>query len=786
MIRATTFQALFEQATGVEPFPYQRAFAEGARLPDLLVAPTGAGKTATVVLGWLWRRRFHPDAEVRTATPRRLVFCLPMRTLVEQSERVARGWIERLGLTDVGLHMLLGGAVDQSWESIPERDAILIGTQDQLLSRALNRGYAMSRYRWPVHFALLNSDCLWILDEIQLMGVGSSTSAQLEAFRTALGTSAPSASIWMSATLSPGRLRTVDLRDRTLTTLALTAEDLTVEVLARRHRAPKPLAQALASSCEERPVALASEVLHAHVEGALTLVVCNRVLRARGLFEAIRHAAPPSVAVRLVHSRFRPAERRRIQNEVLDPGWSGILVATQAIEAGVDISARVLFTEVASWSSMVQRFGRCNRRGELSKNDVTVRWIDIPDEEAAPYSPVELVLSRTHLTSLEDVGPASLATIPLAAESPVLPVLRRRDLLDLFDTQPDLAGHDIDVSRFVRSDEARDVQIAWRDVPEDGPSEDDPDLHRDELCSVPIEAFRKLLGKDRAYRWSGLTNQWELCAPWHLAPGMTILVDRKVGGYRSEQGWTGNARDVPGVVATPTVAGDSDERESLSFACSEYVSLTTHSMDVAEEAAALRAQLGGESPWQAVERAARWHDLGKAHSVFQTMLVSGLPDNDARRQAGPWAKSDGRPARRFERPSFRHELASALAFLQQGATDLEAYLVAAHHGKVRLSIRSRPTEREPEDARRFALGVWDGDRLPSVDLGAGITSCEVSLDLALMEIGDGPSGMSWLARGRALLEAHGPFRLAFWETLVRIADWRGTAKRRAAATTEVQ
>ena len=38
------------------------------------------------------------------------------------------------------------------------------------LSRALNRGYGMSRYRWPMHFGLLNNDCLWVLDETQLMG----------------------------------------------------------------------------------------------------------------------------------------------------------------------------------------------------------------------------------------------------------------------------------------------------------------------------------------------------------------------------------------------------------------------------------------------------------------------------------------------------------------------------------------------------------------------------------------------------------------------------------------
>jgi CRISPR-associated endonuclease/helicase Cas3 len=56
-----------------------------------------------------------------------------------------------------------------------------------LLSRALNRGYGMSRYRWPMHFGLLNNDCLWVLDETQLMGPGLATACQLETFRLPIG-----------------------------------------------------------------------------------------------------------------------------------------------------------------------------------------------------------------------------------------------------------------------------------------------------------------------------------------------------------------------------------------------------------------------------------------------------------------------------------------------------------------------------------------------------------------------------------------------------------------------
>src|SRR5262249_10203901 len=147
------------------PFPYQRQLATGERLSPLLHVPTGAGKTAAAVLAWLWRRRFNEGT--REVTPRRLVYCLPMRVLVEQTKRAVAEWLQNLGLQDeVAVHVLMGGEEAEQWDLHPERDAILIGTQDMLLSRALNRGYAMSRYRWPLHFALLNNDCLWIMDEI--------------------------------------------------------------------------------------------------------------------------------------------------------------------------------------------------------------------------------------------------------------------------------------------------------------------------------------------------------------------------------------------------------------------------------------------------------------------------------------------------------------------------------------------------------------------------------------------------------------------------------------------
>ena len=215
-----SFDAFFWKATGHAPYPFQKRLATCEHLPELIDIPTGLGKTDTVVLAWLWRKRF-ASQEVRDATPRRLVYCLPMRVLVEQTRDKIRGkdekkdekdygWLEWLGMRAIepgdnnlvdgwakdqgdqgkriAVTVLMGGEDKGDWDRYPERDAIIIGTQDMLLSRALNRGYGMSRYRWPMHFGLLNNDCMWVMDEVQLMGRGFTTSLQMQAFRDMLGT----------------------------------------------------------------------------------------------------------------------------------------------------------------------------------------------------------------------------------------------------------------------------------------------------------------------------------------------------------------------------------------------------------------------------------------------------------------------------------------------------------------------------------------------------------------------------------------------------------------------
>lgn len=143
------FKSFFEKATTYAPYPYQARLAQAERLPKLLVAPTGAGKTeAAILAAWLWRRLHHPEEAVRNTTPRRLVYCLPMRTLVEQTRDRVQQWLANLELSDtVHVSVLMGGEESDKWHLYPEQDRIIIGTQDMLFSLALNRGYASSPFR---------------------------------------------------------------------------------------------------------------------------------------------------------------------------------------------------------------------------------------------------------------------------------------------------------------------------------------------------------------------------------------------------------------------------------------------------------------------------------------------------------------------------------------------------------------------------------------------------------------------------------------------------------------
>ncbi|HHY86219.1 MAG TPA: CRISPR-associated endonuclease Cas3'', partial [Verrucomicrobia bacterium] len=727
--------------------------------------------------------------------------------------------------------ILMGGenleGEDRDWDIYPEANMIIIGTQDMLLSRALNRGYGMARARWPMHFGLLNNDALWVLDETQLMGVGVRTSAQLEGLRRKIGTALGCATWWASATLDSRLLITPD-HPELPPTLKLEADDrASPEVDARiksvKRLAALPLTLTADSSKALGPYieALAATVVEKHQAGTLTLVILNRVDRAKDLYAALDKLAKKQTLPErvLVHSRFRPMERDGLAARIKAPGEK-IIIATQAVEAGVDISARTLITELAPWSSLVQRFGRCNRKGEFNQTGgADIFWINLEADDpknaeglALPYTPEQLATARGLLRHIEPTGASPTVLECQQADEP-LPeshLLRRKDLVDLFDTTPDLSGLDLDVGRYIRDGEDRDVQVFWRELPEDAKAPADtivPD--RRELVRVAVYGdygFEKFAKKkeniDRIWRRNVIDGTWEeFRDTYNVAPGQIFLVDVACSGYSVTLGWTGEKTKEPFPVLSDDAPlnpnhprdgqGNDDESQT------HFQSIAEHTAKVVEACTAKLAALPATviGPWHdALLTAARWHDIGKAHPVFQKFLTDQR-EVPAEYQSQFLAKSEWKPSVRFERPHFRHELASALAWLQAGdASDetkrnLVAFLIATHHGKVRLSLRAMPDETPPPETegqsdkdRLHSRGIWHGDKLPADGAPAltidGIPAerFPLKIDLSPILLGEVDGKPSWSARMIALRDAGdlGLFRLAWLETLLRAADATGS------------
>jgi len=850
----TSYDEMFVRACGGrQPYPFQQELAEGGSLPHAIRVPTGSGKTILVVLGWLWRRRFHPDLAVRQATPRRLVYCLPMRTLVEQTATIAADLLRALNLLrpmphssamdakaarntsdSIDVHTLMGGSLDDEWALYPERDAILVGVQDMLLSRALNRGYAQSRFQWPRAFGLLHSDVLWVFDEVQLMGSGVGTAAQLDGLASVMGTAAPRQSIFMSATLDPQWLHTVDHpAPKKILRLDVSTAASIPDALRRRLNAVKVVRKAgceLTTSKKSDVTAtlrlLADEVAAAHVPGTQTLVILNTVHRASELYHLLLQHRPWGQSGRpdmlLLHARFRPADRARLFNRLLEtpravPAVASqdsgrdlpqrlslfdlatglqeagrIVIATQIVEAGVDISSRTLFTELAPWASVVQRLGRCNREGEYP--EAHVFWITCGDDEGAarPYTPEELKTARDALLALEceSLSPSFLDTVKIPMALPRYDVPRRRDVLALFDTTADLSGLDIDISRFVRDTDESDVRIFWREVPGPRPAPTTAEASRDELCPVPVGEAREF-ARDRTrqlWHWDALASAWHVIREQDIRPGMVLLANASDGGYDAETGWSAASARPVDVLAAPEMAMSSEGMDSNRESYGTWQTLGEHTAEVVRDARAIVGHLGGLGPEldRAIDDAAHFHDIGKSHACFQEMLLSAASDAERKnREAEIWAKAPRSIARNTRR-HFRHEVASMLALLTQPEllahhdelhASLVLYLVLSHHGKARVGLRSLPDEKAPPKGRLFTRGVWEGDRLPALRLdGVQLQPCTLALESMLL--GSDDEQPTWLQRALRLRDGPdvGPFRLAYLEAILRAADVRASMR----------
>lgn len=785
------------RAHGFEPYPWQiRVAMEG--LPDLITAPTAAGKTAAVVLGWLWRRLCSPGDEAD-----RLVLILPLRALITDVESQVRGWLDALGLSgQVDVHAMMGGGSfdrdeHQRWREDPQRPSVVLATVDAGVSALLHRGYFATRPTSTIDMALMTSNAHVVLDEGHLSGQAVSTLRQINAFQRGLGTYGTVGLTVMSATMPLELMETVD-NPAVISVLDVSDEDR-AGLLARRLGAERSLAE-IPSPTFKR---IADTAVSAAKQAAgLVVIVGNTIETVRGVYAAVRRAKP-DCDVLLMHSRFRGEERRRQQErleQMRDSG--GIIVSTQCLEAGVDLDARVLITEASPIAPFVQRVGRCNRAGQWDASDSQIRWFSPlkpgPYDKAEVAQVVDLLAAHEGEKVTADILADWRAQLP--EPDVVRRILRRRDFDQLFDTSPDLAGDDVDIRPYISPDEDIDVAIAWvpeeeltRDALANRPRKPPPQYM---LCPVPLSAAKAFIDRSgvTAAAYRAEDDQWRVVTDkGALRPRDILLVSSTSGGYTVDEGFDHAKRGVVPVVELPDDetpdADGTDAEPGAGDPQGEWIGLDQHLRDAEQQAASLLDAtdlIADEGVLRAVRAAARYHDLGKAFDPCQSILGDKIPDG------GPWAKSPqrrdarGRPVYRRitgDRRGLRHEVVSALMLLSDAGREaldaagvprerhfLVVYLVAAHHGKLRVSVRDPRRDGRRGDA---LFGLRDDDLTPALALDSCMFDpVPVRLD---MLTDPGPEG--WAARTQELIDEFGPFRLGMLESLVRIADWRASGGR---------
>lgn len=884
-----TFEDQFQRLTGHPPFHWQTRlydewFSQG-QLPRACGIPTGLGKTSVMAI-WLIAKA------AGTELPRRLIYVVDRRAVVDQATRFAEQLRENAGdvlsLPHLPVSTLRGQFTDnRQWLHDPAGLGIVVGTIDMVGSRLLFSGYGVSRRMRPFHAGLLGADTLVLLDEAHLCPPFETLLRAVQHDRQLHPKDDERRSIVPPFQLMP---LTATGRDAGGDLFQLQEEEVDAgrqPVAHQRYTADKSLIVTdlddpakLIEEMTDRAWRLATEDGPARV-----LIFCNRradAVKVKERLDKQLKKEKAGQAIELLVGGRRVRERQALQDWLERHGFVGeaagppetptFLVATSAGEVGVDLDADHLVCDLAPWERMVQRLGRVNRRG----GDGRHAWIEVlavqskkkDDPEAAIQDAYRRVLDRLPTKQTEerrDASPAGIDALKREAEQdaglsealrqattpePLRPPLTR-PLVEAWSlTSVEEHPGRPDIEPWLRGwvdDEPQTVTVWRRHLPwSRGTANPIPEeveaffsaapLHMEEtlettshhtvevLLQRATEAAESLL-RERAeaqhtppnlHQQPGLIvlnragkyqEAWSVgdlsdlygkkseekkrqTASWH---GRTLVVSADLGGLSGDgmldpkapphhstldgdhdSIWDDEVRKRIGyipvgpsdpapdpklwkVAATVPLASPEATESGEAQALRVFVARGRGAPGAGDRAVASTAQrLDEHLEWAAqaaaeiadnlslpprykelLLAAARGHDLGKQRLLWQ--LAMNAPAD------GPYAKTTGGgDGRRLN--GYRHEFGSLrdvqcqdrLATLSEEERDLALHLIAAHHGFARPTITPFDPGAPPSERESLARGAAQ--------------------------------------RFAGLQRRWGPWGLAWWESLLRAADHRASAR----------
>jgi CRISPR-associated endonuclease/helicase Cas3 len=434
-----------------EPFPWQESlFIKLCEddIPKELDLPTGCGKTSAMAVWLLALARQAQAGPESISLPRRLVWVVNRRVVVDQATREAeelrqrlrearrteldavRSALRTLSATEndnlIGISTLRGQFADNAeWSDDPSRPAVVVGTVDMIGSRLLFSGYGRGFKSRPLHAAFIGQDALLIHDEAHLEPAFQELVAAVEAEQVRCGDLRRFQVMALTATSRSGH-------DNAHT---LTSRDLEPgSEVSKRVHAKKWIALHVVE--DEKAVTEVFQRAMEYRESGQAILIFLRTIR--DVSSVVDKLRGENLNVQRLTGTLRGYERDQLANA--DPVFARFmkkmtaqaasgtvyLVCTAAGEVGVDMSADHLVCDLTPFDSMAQRLGRVNRFGEGDAR-VDVVCCSPSSEQAAKKKTAQLRFEQACQRTLEllrelpqradgryDGSPAALGELPAA------------------------------------------------------------------------------------------------------------------------------------------------------------------------------------------------------------------------------------------------------------------------------------------------------------------------------------------------------------------------------------
>jgi CRISPR-associated endonuclease/helicase Cas3 len=361
-----------------------------------LNAPTGSGKTLAMLAWALEHCRAHRNLS-------RIIVVLPYLTIMEQTAQVYResltGWLpEELRSRAILEHHSLA-----SWKSIPPGK----NSDDEQDQKGSHPRFLAENWDAPIVvtstvqffeslFANSPSACrklhriansVILLDEVQTLNA-SLILPTLGALSTL--TSRFRCSVVLATATQPA-FSHLSAKVASIATSGYKAQPIVAD--------PAPFFAAMRRTRVHWPTKGESstwdEIADRMMDGGQALCIVNLKRHAQGLFELLRQRRGDGILH--LSTLMCPDHRVMVLKEVrerLDRNLPCLLVATQCVEAGVDLDFPLVLRSFGPLDSIAQAAGRCNRNANRVSGEVRVFWPKDPGYPDGAYKQASMVTAE--------------------------------------------------------------------------------------------------------------------------------------------------------------------------------------------------------------------------------------------------------------------------------------------------------------------------------------------------------------------------------------------------------